>query len=58
MEEKFHSTAEEEQKTAQVEEVVTNPQSQDADKDDKASDAPKAQNKFWQITKKLSIQYF
>lgn len=58
MEEKFHSTAEEEQKTAQVEEVVTNPQSQDADKDDKASDAPKAQNKFWQITKKLSKRWF
>ena len=54
MEDQFHSTAEEEQKTAQVEEVVTNPQSQD----DKNQEAPKAQNKFWQITKKLSKRWF
>lgn len=54
MEEKFHSTAEEEQKTAQVEEVVINPQSQD----DNNSNADKPQNKFWQIIKKLSKRWF
>lgn len=54
MEEKFHSTAEEEQKTAQVEEVVTNPHSQD----DNNENASKVQNKFWQIVKKLSKRWF
>lgn len=58
MEEQFHSTAEEEQKTAQVEEVVTNPQSQDANDGGESAQAPKAQNKFWQITKKLSKRWF
>ena len=54
MEENFHSTAEEEQKTAQVEEVVINPHSQD----DNNENAPKVQNKFWQIVKKLSKRWF
>lgn len=58
MEDKFHSTAEEEQKTAQVEEVVTNPQSQDEENGGSPANTPKEQNKFWQITKKLSKRWF
>lgn len=58
MEEQFHSTAEEEQKTAQVEEVVTNPQSQDEENGGSPANTPKEQNKFWQITKKLSKRWF
>lgn len=58
MEDKFHFTAEEEQKTAQVEEVVTNPQSQDEENGGSPANTPKEQNKFWQITKKLSKRWF
>lgn len=47
MEEKFPTAAEEEQKTAQVEEVVTTPHSQNDRK-----------NKFWTFTKKLSKRWF
>lgn len=57
MEEQFHSTAEEEQKTAQVEEVVTNPQSQNDDSDGTPVPVSKKQ-KFWQIVKKLSKRWF
>lgn len=45
----FHSTAKDEQITAQVEEVVKNPQSQDE---------TKKENKFWQTLKKLSKRWF
>jgi len=49
MDEKPITTAEEEQKTAQVEEVVSTPPQIQNDK---------RQNKFWTITKKLSKRWF
>ncbi|MDE6605875.1 MAG: PTS sugar transporter subunit IIC [Clostridia bacterium] len=49
MDEKPITTAEEEQKTAQVEEVVSTPPQIQNDK---------KQNKFWTITKKLSKRWF
>ncbi len=49
MDEKPIATAEEEQKTAQVEEVVSTPPQIQNDK---------RQNKFWTITKKLSKRWF